>query len=103
MNKLPSVFVNKNIIYNDNNQKFFYSKVTKKDNRKNNMKKVDVFKKINDIFSSPKYIYKIPVKLETYHKTYDTFLVAKNNTEVVTIENDVIKINDIINVEEKRK
>lgn len=97
--KLPKVFhndINKNI---DNNNKIFYS-ATKEKNASED-KPINITKKINDIFSSPNYIYKADVEITTKSDTYTTKIIGRNKSHLITMENKTIPISEIKNIKTK--
>lgn len=99
--KKPSVFVNKIERNLKNNETVFNS--ARGDNvvdleRK---KDVDVNAKIKAIFSSPRYVYKADVIITTSHGILNKQIVGKNNDRLLTIDNEFIKIDDIIDIELK--
>ena len=100
--KLPNVFVNKGQKIESNNQNLFYSKDNKvvhiKEDKFNNIK---IAKKISDIFSSPRFVYKLPVEIITKTDQFYTELVAKNNKLLITKDKKEIRIDDIVDIKEK--
>lgn len=106
MNKLPKVYVNKKSSKSVNNEEVFYS------NQKQNLKvkneetiKVNnllIQKKINDIFSSPNFVYKVKVNVVLKDGGEKVLtLIAKTNDSVLTIDDKVIPIKDILRISEK--
>ena len=99
MNK-PKVFrntINKNI---KNNKKVFYSK------NKNEEEIIDnrnVIQKLNDIFSSPNYIYKANVKIKTKDDIITTRIIGRNKDYIITMDNKLISIKDIIDIKSEKK
>lgn len=102
--KLPSVFVNMKDKVENNNQKLFYSK-NKESFRNistpNGLSKVNLSKKINEIFSSTKFVYKLPVEIITKADTIYTEIVAKNKKMLITKDNKSVDIDDIIDINER--
>lgn len=96
---LPRVYQNRNIGSINNDQEYFYSALNNKNNIE--IKKVDVDKKINNLFKSNKYIYKINVHIITNKKEMDTTIIGKINNNLITIENNLIPIKDIVDINEK--
>lgn len=92
MNKLPKVYANTNLGNIKNNETIYY------DNKKIKTNNIDY--KINQIFKSSKYVYKIDVRITTT-KNIDTYkVIGKSNNCLITINNEKIPINDIIDIEE---
>lgn len=106
--KLPSVFVNnaakkitsnnKSIFYS--NSKFQTETILQRDSgSKKFLEELAVKKKINDIFSSSKFIYKATVLITTKNEgSKKETLVAKLPKGLLTINNKVINYSDIIDI-----
>ncbi|MDD2518662.1 MAG: hypothetical protein PHI05_01445 [Bacilli bacterium] len=102
--KLPKVFVNKVDKVLTNNEKVSYGlsenrnfETTKKPIiQKNNM---DVNQKINAIFNSPGYVYKANVAIKLNNGIINRQIIGKNNTHIITIENELIPINEILDID----
>ena len=92
MKKLPKVYKNEiNKIINNNKDKCLVTtenKVIKKEN----INEIS----LDEIFNGIGYSYNIPLNIKTKNKEYNTSLVAKTNNNVITIDNDIIPINEII-------
>ena len=111
MKKLPKVFqneYNKNI---HNNKKECYIKDISSDRINKEETKVleqkeetdlnfkeDITNTLDKIFSGMGYSYNIPLIIETKNKTYKTSLIAKTSNNVITLDNDIIPISNIINI-----
>ncbi len=89
--ELPKVFHNNNKKFT-NNKSVFYSKNNNEVDIKN------IYQKINDIFSSPNYIYKANVEISLKDKTIIKRIIGRNKDYLITIDNDLIKINDILDI-----
>ena len=90
----PRVFanpINKKI---DNVQDLFRSD---KENRSINP--VDVNKKINEIFASRNHVYKSKVKITLKDKVIEKEIVGKTNINLLTLDGDLIRITDILDIE----
>lgn len=99
---LPKVFRNNNTGVIKNNVKQYYSK---EDNLKtnleltnDNMKPIIIKKKINDIFNSSAFIYKVNVIITTIDGDKECTLIAKNNDSLLTLNNEKILISDILDI-----
>jgi len=102
--KLPSIFANKIDKKIENNNRV---SVTKNDNReevlvetkevKNDFKSIN--QKINEIFSSPKYVYKASVTITLKDKVITKKIIGKNNKNIITMDNELIPIEDILDIE----
>ena len=96
---LPGVFQNKKIEINNAPQELFYG------NRVSvvNTAKKDIKSTIKSLFQSKNYVYKLDVIIETKNKTIDTSIVGQTNNHLITIDNELILINDILDIYEKKK
>ena len=83
--------INKKI---DNVQDLFRSD---KDSRSINP--VDVNKKINEIFASRNHVYKSKVKITLKDKVIEKEIVGKTNINLLTLDGDLIRITDILDIE----
>lgn len=101
MNKeLPKVFRNNlNKDFNNNN-KFFYGKYEPKEDIKDDR---TVKQKINEVFSAPNYVYKANVKIVLKDKTIDKKIIGRNKDYIITMDNDLIPIRDIIDIKAEKK
>ena len=89
----PGIFVNK-IYHKLNNNKKVFSSL-----RKNYIKEnIDVRKKLKEIFNSPKYVYKIDVIIKTKTETLNKTIIGISNDEILTFDNEKIKISDILDI-----
>ena len=95
--ELPKVFQNPNI----NLEK-------KKTNNNIDIKKekvsyYDIYTKINKLFKSTNYIYKIKVLIKTKDEEKEEILIGKTSKYLLTINNEKIQIKDILDINEKRQ
>lgn len=97
---LPDVFQNKNIDIKEMPQELFYG--NKVGVERNHMKK-DIKATIKNLFQSSNYVYKLDVIIEMKNKTIDTSIVGQNANHLITIDNDLIPIKDILDIYEKKK
>lgn len=96
--KLPKVFANKIDKDISHNEKVYYSKenITEDETRFDNKTEVkNIYQKINDIFASEKYVYKANVEIKTRSGNKKVQIIGKNNGYLITIDNELISINDI--------
>ena len=95
-------------------KKYFYSFNKKIDNsleyikidttkKIESLSKNEINKKINNIFKSKNYIYKIKVEITLKDKVFETYIIGKTNNKLITLENNFININDIKNIKEIKK
>lgn len=101
MKKLPKIYqgeFNKKII---NNKKICYveniNDAPEERSTKNNVKDM-----LNEIFSGIGYSYNIPVIIKTTNQEYITSLIAKTKNNVITLDNEVIPISNIISIKKKK-
>ena len=101
--KIPKVFANK-VDSDGNNEKVYHS--TDKDiNDKKEISKFsfekNINQKINDIFNSSSYIYKADVLIKLKNETVTKRIVGRNSTHLITMENELIPISDIVDIKMK--
>ena len=105
--KLPGVFANKVNGKAGNNEDVYYSHGTTEKNEERNvdtapkLKGKNVNQKINEIFSSNSYIYKADVKITLKNGTVTKRIVGRNATHLITIDNELIPITDVVDIERK--
>lgn len=97
MKKLPELYKNNNIKPIDNNKKVYYMK----NNDIRSVNHTSVEEELDNIFHGLGYSYNIPVELVTTKETYHTSLVTKTKEHVVTIDNIIIPISEIISITKK--
>lgn len=86
---LPKVYQNNNINLDNHDQTIYYSKDKVLKNNSN------IKDKIANIFNRRSYIYKINVEIEDNDKTYSTTIIGKTDRYLITINNELIAINNI--------
>lgn len=94
MNKLPNVFaspINKKL----NN----YQDMYRSDKKVKLYNPKDINKKINEIFGSLNHVYKSKVRITMTDGVKEEEIVGKTNTNLLTIDNKLIKITDILDIE----
>lgn len=99
--KLPSIFANRIDKKIENNSRVC---VTKNEDRNVIMEevkpeKIDINKKLNKIFSSPKYVYKASVTITLKDKVITKKIIGKNGKNIITLDNELIPIEDILDIE----
>lgn len=55
----------------------------------------NVEEKLNDLFNTNGYIFNTNVKIITNDKTYNTKIASRVGDNLITLDNDVIRINEI--------
>ena len=103
--KLPKVFANPQQKQFNNNEKVYYSKEKVRDDKigsnlsnridLKNIESKNIYQKLNDIFSSERYVYKADVDIMTKNGKIRTKLIGQNRTHVITMDNQLISIGDI--------
>lgn len=110
--KLPKMFANKIEKELNNNKKVFYSKesmqgkerdtVVKPSNENNGTRIAEtknIYQKINDIFTSEKYVYKANVNIKTKTGNIKTKVIGQNKSHLITFDNQLIAITEIEDIE----
>ncbi len=64
----------------------------------NNFSKYEVNKKINDIFNSSDYVYKVDVTIVTEDGEYKKRVVGRVKDSLITMDNEKIPIDSIIDI-----
>ncbi len=96
--KLPSVFVKRQEKKIYNNKETYYSlekENQNKDSTQNYLDELMVNKKINEIFASPRFIYKVKVLILTDEGEKRENIIAKVDNYLITLNNKKINIKDI--------
>ena len=101
MKDLPKVFHNTINKRFDNNRNVYYSNNTYEDNTITDIRNVS--QKINDIFSSPNYVYKANVEITLKDKKFTKRIIGRNKKYIITMDNDLIPITDIIDIKSIKK
>ena len=63
-----------------------------------NIRRIIIRKKINDIFSSNSFIYKAKVIITTKEGDREVYLIHKNNDSLLTINNESIPISEVLDI-----
>jgi hypothetical protein len=101
MKELPKVFHNKIDKNFNNNRSVYYSNNNYEEDR--NIDSRTVLQKINDIFSSPNYVYKANVEITLKDKKVTKRIIGRNKNYIITMDNDLIPISDIIDIRSTKK
>ena len=97
MKKLPKIYQNEITKSIKNNKTVFRFKNEETNSSLEEDKTIT--DTIEEIFNGIGYSYNIPVTIMTKEKTYKTTLVSKTKNNIVTIDNEVIPIKEIITLE----
>ena len=98
---LPKVFHNKIDKKFDNNRSVYYSNNNYEEDRAVDTR--TVLQKINDIFSSPNYVYKANVEITLKDKKITKRIIGRNKNYIITMDNDLIPISDIVDIRSTKK
>ena len=98
MKKLPNIYQNDIKRKINNNKEMCYVEEVED----LNTNKEEVKKTLSRVFAGLGHIYNTRVIIETKDKTYYRCLVSKNKRELITINNEVIKIGDIKRIKIKK-
>lgn len=104
--KLPKVFANPQEKTFTNNEKVYYSKDNSSLESNQKSKETDdgllrgtedknIYQKLNEIFTSERYVYKADVEIITKTGKINTKVIGQNRTHVITMDNQLIPITDI--------
>jgi len=108
--KLPKVFANK-IENVQNNRKYYYSEkdneiinknnndrsMIEKYNLNNAVKSADIHQKIINLFRSPNNVYKVKADIKIKGNIVTKNLIGRTNSTLITLDDEIININDIEN------
>ncbi len=99
MKDLPKVFQNKIDKKINNNEEVFYGSGKNQiiDNNKT------ITQKINEIFSSPNYVYKANVEITLKDKKITKRIIGRNKDNIITMDNLIIPIKDILDIKSLKK
>lgn len=96
---LPNIY--KGVVNTDNNQEksVLGEEITKEDNKEIKFEK-SINQEINNIFNSSDFIYKadVLITLKNNEKIKKT-IIGKNNNSLITIDDELININNISKIE----
>ncbi len=99
---LPKVFQNNNIKTNNMSQSIYQSEkdelVPYTKNSKNNTFLIE--KKINDLFNSNNYVYKLKVLIKTDNEEKHETIIGRTQKYLITLDNKKIDISSILDIEE---
>ncbi len=99
--KLPKIYQNDINKIIKNNRETFYSYSPNSNERTSTMTLSDIELILDGIFNGIKQVFNIPVIIKTSTKVYDTYLVLRTPTYLLTIDQDRIRIEDIISIKRK--
>lgn len=104
---LPGLFANKINKPLNNNEKVAVTKNEERsiepENETHTFFEKSIDQKIKDIFESPRYVYKADVVITLKDKTVTQKIVGKNQHNLITIDNELIPIDNIIDIQFSNK
>jgi len=100
---LPKVFHNKIDKKINNNKDVFYSSSNKNDRSIDSQDSKTIIQKINEIFASPNYVYKANVEITLKDKKINKRIIGRNKNYIITMDNMLIPITDIIDIKSQKK
>lgn len=95
--KIPKVFANRIDKKINNNSSYSITRNYETYIEEN----IDVESKINEIFKSKSYVYKADVDIILANKNITKRIIGKKNGYLITMDNELIKISDIIDIKIK--
>ena len=93
MKELPKIYHDKDIKKFNNNKKVFLSY-----ERKDKKEEIDIRRKINDILSSPNFIYRAKVHIKMNNEIISKKIIGFKNDNLITIDNELIPVDKIENI-----
>lgn len=103
--KLPKVYANKIDKEIKNNETIYYDRGEKIEEKTQESKKDTIPKefsiqqKINKIFGSSRYVYKADVDITLKDGKISKKVIGRNKNELITMDNELINISDIVDIE----
>lgn len=97
MKKLPNLYTNTFDKKIDNSQEYITIKKKNIEELKNSRQEIN--KKIDKIFKSTNYIYKIKVIIYLENETITETLIGKKGNYLITLDNKLINIDTIKDIE----
>ena len=98
MKKLPKIYQNKidKNIFNNKERCYVETRnYIEETNEESNIS-------LDEVFSGLGYSYNISLIIKTKEKEYNTSLIAKTKKNIITIDNEVIPIDEIISIKKKK-
>ena len=95
--KLPKIYQNTIDKKIKNNETVYYSKNRYSEKEETmDLDSINIF--LDNIFNGIGYAFNISVIIKTNTKVYKTSLITRTNNYLLTLDNDKIKISDIISI-----
>lgn len=104
MKDLPKVFQNNvDKKFNNNSSVYYSSNDTRSLNSGETKDNRTILQKINEIFSSPNYVYKANVEISLKDKKVTKRIIGRNKDFLITMDNTLIPISDIVDIKSVKK
>lgn len=105
MKDLPKVFRNNVDKKFTNNNSVYYSNNDTRNTSVNEEIKdgKTVLQKINEIFASPNYVYKANVEITLKDRKVTKRIIGRNKNYIITMDNMLIPVSDIIDIKSVKK
>jgi hypothetical protein len=104
MKDLPKVFQNNvDKKFNNNSSVYYSSNDTRSLNSRETKDNRTILQKINEIFSSPNYVYKANVEISLKDKKVTKRIIGRNKDFLITMDNTLIPISDIVDIKSVKK
>lgn len=103
--KLPKIYQTALSHKIENNDKIFYSAYQNvkplpvTNNREEQKSSVETT--LNELFKTTGYIFNIPVEIITTKRSLNTKIAGKVKNTIITLDNDVIPISEIVSIKRK--
>lgn len=97
MKKLPELYTNTFDKKIDNSLEYITIPNETIENN-TDLSKYALNKKIENIFKSKNYIYKIKVEISYQNETTTETIIGKTKNNLITIDNKLININDVLDI-----
>ena len=102
-NKIDKVIKNNKIIFDSSKEDVLEivkkEAVDNKDSVDNIDNNVSVVDKITRLLNRKGYVFNVPVCIITHDKKYETNIASVVNNCIITLDNDVIPLDDVIDIE----
>lgn len=99
-NKIDKKLNNSQLVYSTLNNNSNNINISPKSKEDKILDKFTLNQKIYNIFHSKNYIYKADVTIVTKNNTYKKRIIARSGNNLITLDNEYINIDDIIDIYE---
>lgn len=100
MKKLPKIYQNDITRCINNNKKVCY---LKDEEQIEEEQPTNLDETLNEIFNGIGNSYNIPVEIITKNRKYQTSLISKTDNYIITLDNEIISLSDIVDIKIKKK